>query len=145
MAQDRQLSAPPMLAGPLRRVFHTLLAVAGWALFGYWWWIVARRVSASEVRFTVLFIAFSLVAIVLVTAAWALHNLRVFRRRGARKALRDVPIDLSHDGVGREVLLPTLPEECRTAKLIEVRIRDGFKVYDAGTGSGAAGPGGRRP
>jgi len=139
MAEAPRQPQPPVHGGPIRRTFHALIAFAGWVLFVYWWWIVARRVSADEVRFTALFIGIALVAIVGLTAIWALHNVRIFKVRGPRRSLRPVDDDLSHDSVGREVLLPTLPEECRTAPVVAVRIRDGFKVYSAGAGAPAGG------
>jgi hypothetical protein len=132
----------PVLAGPIRRVVHTLVALAGWVLFGYWWWLVARRVSEHEIRFTVVLIAIALLVIVSLTAAWAMHNLRIFRARGPRLGLRAVTQDLSHDTVGREVRLPSVPDACRSASVVKVRLEAGVKVYvPAAAGDGpAAGP-----
>jgi hypothetical protein len=127
----------------LRRVLHALIALAGWGLFGYWWWLVARRVSQQEIRFTVILIAIALVVIVALTAAWAMHNVRIFRARGARKSLREVTQDLSHDTVGRQVRLPAVPEECRSAPVVRVRLEGGSKLYVPATAGDAspAGPG----
>ena len=148
MADASGQPLPPILAGPVRRVFHTLVALGGWVLFGYWWWLVARRVSAQEVRFTLLLIGIALDVIVLVTAAWALHNILIFRRRGPRTHLRAVSQDYSHDTLGRSVQLPMVPGDCLTAGIVKVRLQDGGKVYvaasyGAGPGSPAAGGGSR--
>lgn len=120
----------PIQAEPLHRVLHTVIAVAGWVLFIYWWWLVFRRVNATEVRYTLWFIAIALVVIVFVTALWAVHNLRVFKRRGPRTTVRDVPEDFSRDSVGRPVNMPRLPQECLTAEVVAVRIADGAKIYE---------------
>lgn len=122
-------SQQPIIGGTVRRAFHTLVALAGWVLFIYWWWIVFRRVSPLEVRFTLWFIGLSLAAIVLSTALWAAHNLRVFRRKGPRTQLRDITPDFTHDTVGRRVDMPGVPDDCRTAAVVIVRIVDGAKVY----------------
>jgi hypothetical protein len=122
---DRQ----PLVAPPARRAVHLAIAFAGWALFAWWWWLVVRRVSGTEIRFTLLFIAVALLVIVGVTAIWALHNRAVFRRKGARTRVRDVPGDFTRDTLGRPVGLPTVPEECLYASVIVVRIEDGRKVY----------------
>lgn len=119
----------PLQAGRIRRAFHTLVALAGWVLFVYWWWLVFRRVSPTEIRFTLWFIAISFAAIVLVTALWAVHNVRLFRGKPARTHLKLVREDSSHDSIGRPVGMPAMPEECVTASLIVVRIEDGAKVY----------------
>ena len=121
---------PPLRAGTARRAFHAVIALAGWALFVHWWWIVLGRVSAREIRFTLLFIAVTLVAVVGLTAWWALHNLRIFRKRQARRArLREPVPDFTRDGVGREGRLPAPPADCRVARVVVVRIRDGAKEY----------------
>lgn len=129
MTAPPPLSQHPIVGGPVRRAFHTLVALAGWVLFIYWWWIVFRRVSPLEVRFTLWFIGLSLAAIVLTTALWAAHNLRVFRRKGPRTTLRDITPDFTHDTVGRRVDMPGVPGDCRTAPVVIVRIVDGAKVY----------------
>jgi hypothetical protein len=116
-------------AGPIRRAFHTLVALGGWVLFVYWWWLVFRRVSATEIRFTLWFLAISVAAIVLVTVLWAIHNVRLFKSKPARTHLKLVDEDSSHDSIGRPVEMPAVPEECLTASLIVVRIEDGSKVY----------------
>ena len=136
MAEPDRHSLPPTRGGPVRRAFHTVLALAGWVLFVYWWWLVFRRVSQAEIRSTLLFIAVALVVIVAVTAAWAIHNVWIFRRRGARRHLREVDEDFSRDTVGREVLLPTVPTVCTVAAGVSVRVRAGAKVYATGGPAG---------
>ena len=129
MADTERTAGPPYRAGPARRVLHALIALAGWVLFVYWWWLVFRRVSGQEIRYTVLFVAIALVVIVGLTAVWAFHNLRISRRRGRRRRPREVTPDLSRDSVGREVRLPTIPSDCLNARVVTVRIQDGTKVY----------------
>lgn len=126
-------SRPPTQASPPRRVFHTLVAIAGWVLFVYWWWLVFRRVSESEMRFTLFFISIALIIIVLLTVIWALHNASIYRSRGPRTKVRTVPPDFSHDRIGREVQFPTMPNACLNSAVVRVRIQDGAKVYAAGS------------
>lgn len=106
------------------------MAVAGWVLFVYWWWLVFRRVNDTEVRYTLWFIAIALVVIVVVTAIWAIHNLRIFKHRGPRTKVRPVREDFSRDSVGRPVNMPKVPNECVTAPVVVVRIADGTKIYE---------------
>jgi hypothetical protein len=139
---------PPLQAGPVRRVFHALVTLAGWALFVYWWWIVFHRVSRHDVRFTVLFIVISLAIIVLATLAWAWHNLRIFKRRGPRTHVRETTPDFSHDGVGRAVAFPTGSLDRHTAPVVYVRFSGEDKSYEFAPWlpprTGFTGPG-RRP
>lgn len=122
---------PPTEASPGRRLFHTLIAVAGWCLFVYWWWLVFHRVSPREVRFTVLFIVFSLAIIVMVTAAWAFHNLSIYARRGPRRRIREVRPDFSHDRVGRDVTFQDAADFYRAAPVVYVRVTEQGKTYEA--------------
>jgi hypothetical protein len=132
------MSAPtlpryPQLAGPGRRVFHTLLAVVGWVLFVYWWWIVFRRVSSAEVRFTVLFIVIAMAVIVLLTIFWVMHNQRLDRKRTSRVRIRDDARPAAHDSVGREVQMAALSGEYQNAWVVRVSVEAGAKVYRIGT------------
>ncbi len=120
---------PPIQASPPRRLFHTLVAIAGWALFVYWWWIVFQRVGRDEVRFTLMFVAISFVVIVAATAAWAWHNARIFRRKGPRTHLREVTADYSHDGVGRPVTFVDMPRDRTNAPVVRVRFSAEGKAY----------------
>jgi hypothetical protein len=141
MANDPAQPKLPIHAGPSRRAFHSLVALAGWALFAYWWWLVARRVSAHEIRFTLLVIAIALGVILVLTALWVLHNIRIFRIRGPRQQMRTVAQDSSRDTVGRNVQFPAVPEDCLSAAVVHVRIREGVKIYlPAAAAGGTTGP-----
>jgi hypothetical protein len=131
---------PPTLASPARRVLHTIIALGGWALFVYWWWLVFHRVSRHEVRFTALFIAISLAVIVLITAAWAFHNLQIFRRRPGRTHVRDVEANYRLDGVGRSVAFTGAADACLNAPVVHVRMVGDGKMYVATRRLAAAGP-----
>lgn len=119
----------PLESGPVRQALHTLFTIAGWCLFLWWWYLVLQRVSRAEIEFTGWFIALSLAVIVLTTALWAFHNVRIFRRKGPRQKLREVATDLTHDSVGRPVYMPIVADECLTSREIVIRIEDGKKVY----------------
>lgn len=107
------------------------MALLGWIVFLYWWWIVFRRVSSHEVRFTLLFVVVALVVIVGVTAAWAWHNLRLYRRRGPRTHVREAHADFSRDGLGRPVAFAGSSGDVRLARVVLVRVDDAGKRYEA--------------
>jgi hypothetical protein len=143
MPETTPIPREPQQAEPPRRAFHAVIAVAGWVVFVYWWWLVFRRVNATEVRYTLWFIGIALVVVVLVTALWALHNKMLFRRLGPRTKLREVHEDFSRDTVGRTVDMPAVPEECLTADVIVVRIEGDTKFYQPVESTGRP-PGPRR-
>lgn len=129
MTANPRANAFPTQAGPGRRIFHTVLAVAGWCLFLFWWWLVLQRVSAAEVRFTIGFLAIAFVVVVLLTIVWVLHNLRIVRDRTARVHVRDSVPDVSHDTVGRELQMPALPAEYQIAARVRVSVAGDVKTY----------------
>lgn len=125
---------PPTQASPARRVLHAVIALVGWAVFVYWWWVVFHRVSRHDVQFTVLFVAVALLAIVTITGVWAWHNARIFKRRGARRHVRDVTPDFSRDVVGRAVMLTGAETDRRAAPVVYIRFTAFGKTYQTASG-----------
>ena len=120
---------PPIQAGPGRRVFHTLIALAGWALFIWWWWLVLQRTDPREARYTAIFILVTLGVCVGLTALWAAHNVSIFKRRGPRKTVRDVSYDFSRDRLGRSVSFAVPLERMEVAPIVQIRLESDGKVY----------------
>ena len=120
---------PPTEASRGRQILHTVIALLGWALFGYWWTVVYARVSASEVRFTVIFVLVSLVLSIAITGLWVFHNLSIFRRKGPRTGVREVVLDYSHDPLGRPVTFESTPEILKQAPAVRVRVDANGKSF----------------
>src|SRR5262245_30402544 len=126
-----QVSRPqrPSEASTARQVLHASIALAGWVLFVWWWAVVLGRVSPSAVRLTALFIGVALAFIVLLTVAWTLHNVHIYRRKGPRTQVRSVPLPWARDRLGRNVSLPSTTEQIQTAPIVVVRLENEGKVY----------------
>jgi len=135
-------SKPPIQAGPARRLFHLIVAVAGWVLFVYWWWLVMRRVSDEDIRFTGFFLFVTFVICVTVTAAWSFHNHGIFRRRGPRTKVREVPEDFSRDRLGRAVSFKATTEQLKAEPIVHIRLEHDGKVYRPGSSVNARDPNG---
>jgi hypothetical protein len=125
---------PPSQASPGRRLFHLLLAIAGWVLFVYWWILVLGRVSREEVRFTGIFILVTAVVVVAVTAIWSIHNRMLYRRKGPRTHVRIVPEDYTRDRLGRHVSFAGTPEALRTDPFVLIRLEHEGKTYRPASG-----------
>jgi hypothetical protein len=127
-------ASPPPRQSPLEadlghRLLHGAIAVVGWVLFCWWWWLVFRRLNLADVNATVWFVTISAVLIVGTTSLWAAHNLYLFLRKGPRTRVREVTEDLSHDVLGRPIVLPDDPAVIRSASIVLVRIEGGQKIY----------------
>jgi hypothetical protein len=127
---SRDSIPPPTQAPPLRRALHAVLAFLGWVMFVYWWWLVFKRVDPHELRFTAWFVGVSLLVVVLATAAWAWHNLEIFRQRGPRRGVRAAAPKFARDRVGREVSLTSRPEDLQQAAIVTVRLTGASKTYE---------------
>lgn len=120
---------PPTEASRGRQILHTVIALLGWALFGFWWTVVYARVSGSEVRFTVIFVLVSLALTIAITGLWVFHNLSIFRRKGPRTGVREVVLDYSHDPLGRPVTFESTPEMLMNAPAVRVRVDANGKSF----------------
>ena len=129
MTAHPRANAFPIEASRPRQLLHALVAVAGWCLFAWWWWLVFRRVSHIEIRFTLWFIAIALAIVVLLTILWVFHNLRIVARKSARVTVRDQVPAVSRDTIGREVQMPSLPTEYLAAAVVCVSLDGNAKVY----------------
>ncbi len=132
---QRELPSPHTEAGRARQALHVLLAVAGWVLFFYWWSIVLRDVDPRQVRFTVLFVGIALVVVVAATVAWVVHNLSIFKRRGARTHVRPVAEDVTEDTLGRPLQFDLDRDAIRAAPMVRVVLDGGRKVYRTSRGA----------
>ena len=129
MPESSPAVRPPTEASPLRRVFHTLIALGGWAMFAYWWTIVVQRVGRSEVRFTLLFILAAFVICVTLTGLWVLHNRAIFRRKGPRTAVREATLDYSHDPLGSAVTFEAPATALLAAPVVRVLFEQDRKLF----------------
>ena len=113
------------LDSPLRRIVHLLALLAGWALFFYWWYEVAvqdwNRTQVALIIFVTLLVA------PVITVAWVLHNLSLFRRKGPRLGVRKVPIEYPRDWNGREIVADW--SALATSSRIEITVDGGRKLY----------------
>ena len=132
IAIERTNGQPPRAefeARPARRLLHALMTLAGWVLFIYWWWIVFRRVSEQEIRYTLHFLAIALTVIVVVTAFWVIHNRMIFARKGARKKSVDSLGFVKRDSIGRRVRFAEPRETLVGSSLVRVDVKETEKVY----------------
>jgi hypothetical protein len=124
-----ELFEPPRRAGRARRAFHLAIALAGWVLFAYWWWLVLGRTGHDQMVWTGLFVGISLAVVVLVTVLWVVHNVVVFRRKGPRREVRERAPALLQDSLGRGLRVDGNTSELVTAPVVRVVVSGRSKVY----------------
>ncbi|MCA9729964.1 MAG: hypothetical protein KC729_19930, partial [Candidatus Eisenbacteria bacterium] len=88
---------------PLRRGFHALLALGGWAIFLYLWWTIFVRGFGPESWIVLAAIAILIGAIALLNLLWVRYNEGLARMRTPRTHVRVVATECSTDSLGRNI------------------------------------------
>ncbi len=131
---------PLQQAGPVRRTIHYVFALLGWVLFGYWWWVVLGRTGSNQIVWTLAFIGISLAVIVLVTALWVVHNVRIFRKKGPRLHQGARPVEQRQGAPGLPPMSVRKDADLLTSPVVQVVVEGGLKSYrTGGLPSGLAG------
>lgn len=118
---------------PLQVVGHLILVLAGWAIFLYWWYLVAVRGWAETQIALIIFV--TLFVAPAITLGWVAHNLRIFKRKGPRLGAQRVAMDYERDWNQREVVADWAA--LGDAGVIAVTVDGDRKLYAAETGAGA--------
>lgn len=106
-----------------RRLFaHILIAVFSWALFGYYWGLVAqRRITENTIR-GIQILLLLVLAIWSITALWIQHNRRRFAGRPDRRTRRSGSGEIAlTDAAGQRVRIDP-GTRLTTAPCVEVEV-----------------------
>ncbi len=110
-------SQRPALSGPLHVVWHLILVVFGWCLFGGFWWFVLLQESHALTNIIWL-LSGALVLLPIITLYWVMHNRRIYARKGPRRQVKVVETEYAQDWVGRPVRAQF--DQLRLARLITI-------------------------
>ena len=111
--------------GPGQRLLHIVIVATGWLLFGWAWLVVGR--DLPDYGLLAWMILATLVISPAVTLYWVLHNLALFKRKGARRQVQQTTSDYAQDWAGRPVVADW--NALRSAHLAVIAVVDGQKVY----------------
>lgn len=113
------------LPGIGRRVLHGVGVAAGWLLFVWLWTRVAFDLPDYGTLAWLMLV--TLVVCPAVTLYWVLHNLAIFRAKGARTHAVEAAAHYDSDWNGREVVAdwPLLLQ----TRIVVIGVVDGRKVY----------------
>lgn len=113
----------------MRNVIHTIISLGMWCLFGYYWYVVARRQLNLASLEAVGVLALITLLGLLGTIWWIAHNKNLASKNRRRSAPPTVPETFRNDHLGRPLAGAAL-ETLKRANLIEVSLDgDGTKHY----------------
>jgi hypothetical protein len=118
----------PALSGPLHVVWHIIVVVAGWCLFGGFWWIVLQQPSDLLTNIVWLLVS-ALVLLPVITLYWVLHNRGIYARKGPRRQVLVVETAYAKDWAGRPVRAEF--GQLRQASLIAIHSTADEKFFQA--------------
>lgn len=112
----------------IKAIFHALIALAGWALFIYWWNRVIPQIDSRDAAVALVFIGATVLATVLVTLLWIRYNIGIFRRKGPRTRLVRAAENRETDFLGRTIVRSG---PLKTASLVVVSVDGKAKKFEA--------------
>lgn len=95
-------SQRPALSGPPHIIWHVIVVLFGWCLFGGFWWLVLLQESLTLSNIIWL-LASSLILLPAITLYWVLHNRGIYARKGPRRQAQVVEAAYTQDWAGRSV------------------------------------------
>jgi hypothetical protein len=124
---------------PIRRTYHAVLIVLGWALFAFAWYHIFFRQTARDAVLTFLLLGAVFAGVVIVNFLWVAVNVGIYRSRGNRTQVRVVPFTARTDVLGRKLEHPGW-DELKRASVVTVRIdaARGAKIYEVAAPGPAA-------
>ncbi len=91
---------------PVRRAFHLLLIIVGWIVFVLFWYYIFFRGTGEGASQTFVLLLITMLGIIVINWLWVGFNLSLYRVRGARTTVREVPFTATRDALGRKLVTP---------------------------------------
>ncbi len=113
----------------MRHGWHVFISLLLWCLFGYYWYVVARRQVSADSGVAVLVLLGFLAVALFLTLAWVLHNKRLAARLGRRKGFKSPTETFTHDYLGRPLVAPPLVVLRSSTSVVLTLDDEGRKVY----------------
>ena len=107
----------------IRHIRHIISSMIAWALFGYYWSLVAQRRITDATIQALLILSVCVAVIWLATSLWVQHNRRRFAGREDRRQRRTPPDGLGPaDALGQTVEITGHGEPLSVASLVVIEV-----------------------
>jgi hypothetical protein len=101
-----------------------------WLNFPFLWYRADQLSVAGDAADSAVFLSGMVVFYALLVGVWIFHNVRIWKKKGPRRALRVVPFAATHDVLKRPIL-NTVP--LTQGKNIHVAVVDDRKIFSDGS------------
>jgi len=117
-------------SGIFRFTLHVIIGIAGWGVFGYFWFIVIKRGIGRGIPVAIVAMAVFAVFLIVLTSLWVKHNIGISRQNRRRTAVAVTQQSYIIDKVGAEVEIKDI-EVLKNSALIEITVENRKKMFKA--------------
>jgi hypothetical protein len=97
-----------------------------WLNFAYLWFRVYWITTRVDVTDSVTYLSVMVAAYGLLVTVWIVHNIRIYKKKGPRTAVRAVPVGNHFDGLQRRIFRQA---ELRDDQEIVIDVVNGRKIF----------------
>ena len=130
--QTRMQPFPPVEPRPSLVQYLFLLPL--WLAFLWGWYLILSRAPRADLLVSLRLIAVIVSLYAITITLWIRHNVRIHRRKGPRRQVRKVTAKLSHDLLGRRLIVAD-PGVQRNSHIV-VEVLDTRKIYRSAAAEG---------
>jgi len=105
----------------MRNIFHVVISLLMWCLFGYYWYLVGNREIGQETIQALGVLSIVIVVGLAITFWWIEHNKRLARRNRRNTPAPAVPEPFECDNLNRTLIAPDI-KILQAASIIDIKI-----------------------
>ncbi len=109
------------LVTTMRNIFHVVISLLMWCLFGYYWFVVSKREIGAETVQALGVLSIVIVVGLIITFWWVAHNKRLARRNRRQTPAPAVPEPFEVDNLNRTIIAPDITE-LQSASIIDIEL-----------------------
>ncbi len=103
----------------MRHVFHVLISLLMWFLFGYYWYVVSKREVGNDTIQALVVLSIVIVVGIIGTLWWVAHNKRLAKRNRRNSPPPVVPEYFEMDYLKRPIVAPDI-STLQAASIIDI-------------------------
>ncbi len=116
----------------MRNIFHIVISLFLWGLFGYYWYVVGKRqITAASIQAVGILALVTLLGLIL-TVWWIAHNKKLASRNRREKAPDTPPEVFKVDTLDRPLVSPGIDVLKQATTILISLNEDNHKVYSVG-------------
>jgi len=118
----RQFLGPALgLVTTMRNIFHVVISLLMWCLFGYYWFVVSKREIGAETLQALVVLSIVILVGLIVTFWWVKHNKKLALRNRRNTPPPPVPEPFESDTLNRPIIAPSI-NELQAASIIDIEL-----------------------